>query len=294
MENMVTLYIGTHNTTGLKYFGKSELLFTQEDLQKFYHGSGTYWKRHIKKHGDDVTMEIYGIFHIDEVKEIALKFSKDNNIVESKEWANLVFETGKTSGTPGYIVSEETKKKISNTRKERKIESWNKGLILGERYCNPMKESTKEKISKANKGKVRTEDMKLKISIANKGRNLSEETKMKISESLKGRQSSLKGTKRSEEAKKKTSETLKKTLSNEKNRDKMSERQQGSKNSSAKRIQLFNEKDELIIDIIGGFRKYLNQNNMPLSIENTYRNDSIISRGVYKGWYARELSKKII
>jgi len=57
MENKVTLYIAAHRT-GLKYFGKTERYFTQEDLQKYYHGSGIGWK----KHGDDVTMEIYGIY----------------------------------------------------------------------------------------------------------------------------------------------------------------------------------------------------------------------------------------
>ena len=57
-ENKVTLYIVTHNTTGLKYFGKTTRYFTQEDLQENYHGSGSYWKNHLKKHKDDVTIVI--------------------------------------------------------------------------------------------------------------------------------------------------------------------------------------------------------------------------------------------
>ena len=83
------LYIKTHNVTGLKYFGKTEV----NDPYK-YQGSGLYWTRHIKKHGYDVTTEILGYF-IDEkeCRQTALKFSRDNNIVASTEWANLKEET---------------------------------------------------------------------------------------------------------------------------------------------------------------------------------------------------------
>ena len=45
----------------------------------------------------------------------------------------------------------------------------------------------RNKISKANTGKIRTEESKLKYSAANKGKILSEETKNKLSKSLKGK-----------------------------------------------------------------------------------------------------------
>ena len=79
------LYVKTHNITGLKYFGKTIL----DDVSK-YKGSGTYWLRHIKKHGYDVTTEIFGYFE-DEIicKIAAIQFSIDNDIVKSKKWANL-------------------------------------------------------------------------------------------------------------------------------------------------------------------------------------------------------------
>jgi len=63
--NKVALYIATHNTTGKKYFGKTTKYFTTQALQEHYHGSGVYWKNHLNKHGDDVTMELYGIFSLD-------------------------------------------------------------------------------------------------------------------------------------------------------------------------------------------------------------------------------------
>ena len=98
MEDKVTLYIATHNITGKKYFGKTTRFFTQESLQENYTGSGKYWNKHKKKHGDDVTMEIYCICSLNESDEdyvvpIALKFSEENNIVKDKEkWANLMSE----------------------------------------------------------------------------------------------------------------------------------------------------------------------------------------------------------
>lgn len=102
-ENKVCLYIFTHNITGLKYFGKTTRYFNEEKLLK-YGGSGTYWENHKKVHGNYLSVEIYGIYNINEVKEVALKFSKDNNIVKAinesgkKIWANLKLENGLDGG----------------------------------------------------------------------------------------------------------------------------------------------------------------------------------------------------
>lgn len=84
------LYIKTHNKTGLKYFGKT----TNQDPYK-YKGSGTHWKRHIKKYGNDVTTEIIGLF-TDKIwcMLYALEFSESNDIISSNEWANLKPENG--------------------------------------------------------------------------------------------------------------------------------------------------------------------------------------------------------
>jgi len=113
-ENQVTLYIATHNKTGLKYFGKTTVYFTEELLQEKYHGSGKYWVRHLKKHGDDVTMEIYGIYALDEVKEVALKFSEENNIVKSHKWSNLKLENGLDGGSTIWSEKSKIKNSISH------------------------------------------------------------------------------------------------------------------------------------------------------------------------------------
>ena len=70
-----TLYIKKHNVTGLKYFGK-----TTRDVTK-YHGSGLYWKNHLKTHGKDV--ETYWSMTFEdtaESQEFAEAFSEISNV----------------------------------------------------------------------------------------------------------------------------------------------------------------------------------------------------------------------
>lgn len=94
------LYIKQHNVTGLKYFGKT----SQKDPTK-YKGSGKYWKSHLKKHGNNVTTIWCQLFTSKEdIVEYAVQFSKENQIVESKEWANLKEENGiDGGGVPGLL-----------------------------------------------------------------------------------------------------------------------------------------------------------------------------------------------
>ena len=103
------LYIKTHNVTGLKYFGKT----TNSDPY-LYPGSGIYWSRHLKLHGNNVTTEIYGSYTtLESLEADAIKFSIDNNIVKSDEWANLVYENGHSGGDTAISFTEESRKKIS-------------------------------------------------------------------------------------------------------------------------------------------------------------------------------------
>lgn len=85
------LLVMQHNVTGLKYFCKSSRL---HEL-KYYKGSGKYWKRHRATHGNDITVGVLGIFYDkDRCQQVATQFSKDNDIVKSEEWANLIEENG--------------------------------------------------------------------------------------------------------------------------------------------------------------------------------------------------------
>lgn len=153
---MIYLYVKQHSVTGLKYFGKT----TKKNLFK-YHGSGVHWKSHIKKHGREhiETIDIWSFNDQQLCTEFALQFSKDNNIVESLEWANKIPENGLDGGVAGINQSDEHKRKLAESRR----------------------------------GTTRSDETKLKMSIARKGINAphrkphSEEAKRKISEAQRGK-----------------------------------------------------------------------------------------------------------
>jgi hypothetical protein len=85
----IYLYVKQHKITGIKYFG-----VTKKKDPFRYNGSGVRWGRHISKHGKEhiKTIEVWGFDDPDICKEFALKFSYDNDIVNSPEWANLIVE----------------------------------------------------------------------------------------------------------------------------------------------------------------------------------------------------------
>lgn len=117
------LYIKTHNTTKLKYFGKT----TSIDPYT-YLGSGKYWVRHLNIHGKDISTEILGYFTDEnECKRMASEFSTKHNITESKEWANLKNETGTDGGDTSKTEKfQEWLPKLSSYGKTCKW--WNNGI----------------------------------------------------------------------------------------------------------------------------------------------------------------------
>jgi hypothetical protein len=133
---MIYLYVKTHNITGLKYFGKT----TRKDPYK-YKGSGIYWKKHLKKYGNNFHTVIIGIFDNEtECEKVALDFSNKNNIVNSEQWANLKEENGLDGSPKGLKFSDSHKEKIRQSR-------------LGKCY-NDFDVETRQKMSEASKRKI--------------------------------------------------------------------------------------------------------------------------------------------
>ena len=147
------LYVKTH-PTGLKYLGK-----TVQDPNK-YKGSGTHWLRHLNKHGEEHTTEILLETNDKEMfREKALYYSNLYNVVESKEWANIVPEQGDggdTSMSPAY----------QEYIKRRDL-SGEGNSFYGKKHT----EETKRKISESRMGKGTGPRDNTNYLIANKGKN---------------------------------------------------------------------------------------------------------------------------
>ena len=169
------LLVMSHTVTGLKYFCKTSHL---KDLYN-YKGSGLRWKRHLKKHGKDITVGIMGFYtDYQRCRDAALKFSQENDIVNSDAWANLVLENGTDGALNGsdnpFYGKTHTPEMIEHLRLQKIGKSVNKGA-----YRSP---ENRAKISASLKGRKNPE-----IAEKLRGRIISEETRKKISEAGKGR-----------------------------------------------------------------------------------------------------------
>lgn len=132
---------------GLKYVG-----ITIQNPYK-YRGSGIYWSKHLYSHdfcaSDLITIILFSSTSEEEVNAFAFKYSIDNNIVDSKEYANLMPESG-IGSTKGRRTSDETKRKIGRSNKGRKPSQETIDRIIKNR--------------KSTKGYKHTEETKKKLS----------------------------------------------------------------------------------------------------------------------------------
>lgn len=172
MNRIIYLYI-KESPLGLKYLG----ITIRKDPYK-YLGSGTYWTRHLKLHNfksEDIKTDIIlKTEDRDIIKFWGLYYSKIWNIVESKEWANLVPEN--TEGfLPGRKLSQKEKERISKINKGKKFSENHKQKIRIAHLGKVMPQETKDKISKSKSGsnhqmfgKHLTNETKNKIGTANK------------------------------------------------------------------------------------------------------------------------------
>lgn len=160
------LYIKQHSITGKLYFGK-----TTKNPER-YNGSGTKWLNHINYYGKQYVNNLWYCLFLDEksINEFALSFSKQNDIVNSIEWLNLIEETG--LGDPIRTLS--TRQKMSNAQRGNT-----------KRRGKFHTESAKEKNRLAHLGKKHTEESLMKLRMHSHSQL--PETREKIRESLSGK-----------------------------------------------------------------------------------------------------------
>ncbi len=176
---IIYLYVKQHSITGLKYFGMTRKNpFT-------YLGSGKYWLRHLKKHGDSIkTLDVWSFDNQEECTSFALKFSSENNITESNSWANLQPENGIDGNPIGNIITEQTRAKMRDAK------LGNANSFYGKKHTNETREHL-SKVRKGRRGRPHTEASKAKIGEASRkhmtGRKLSDETRLKMSLAAKRR-----------------------------------------------------------------------------------------------------------
>ena len=111
---MYRLMIKQHNDTGLKY-----LCITKRDNYVKYPGSGKYWCRHLNKHGYNIdTQVLYESDDYNKFQEQCIKYSDLYDVVNSKDWANIVPESGYEKNFPNFwsIVDDEIKADIIKRR----------------------------------------------------------------------------------------------------------------------------------------------------------------------------------
>ena len=131
------LYLKIHQITKLKYLG-----FTKSTDPLKYRGSGLYWLRHLKTHGNFVDTQILlEYYSLEEIKEQGLYYSTLWNVTDSEEFANLKPETGQGGFIPGFKYSAEHIQKRTATRKTKSEEIY-------------------KKVADSNKGRSRSEETK--------------------------------------------------------------------------------------------------------------------------------------
>lgn len=140
------VYVTTNLINGRKYLGK------RCHKKRGYLGSGIALNEAIKKYGKDnfhkVIIAEYSTLEEAAAEEKRLSILWD--VVNSSEWYNVI--PGGTGGSQkGRILSEETKKRISDAKKG--TPSWNAGLKGKNDLRCKLSTEVRDKISRSNKGK---------------------------------------------------------------------------------------------------------------------------------------------
>lgn len=180
---MYYIYRITNKINGKTYIGQHKY----KNLNDNYMGSGKLIRRAQKKYGmGNFGKEIlYSRIQYKTTADGMERFAIAKERALGKAEYNLANggEGGNGGANKGKHLSEETKRKLSESHKG-----------------NHPSEETRRKMSEMRKGKKHSEEWARKISEAQKGRKLSEEHRRKLSEAHKGKTPWNKGKKGSQQA----------------------------------------------------------------------------------------------
>jgi len=130
---MYYLMIKEIEQTGLKYLCKRKMNLNDPEDHLRYKGSGKLWRRTLKAHPEyTVTTVVLGIFNKEDLIKWGQYYSDLYNIVESKQWANLIKELGDggdTSSTDAYKESIKHRRKNPYNRLYKTVHNPNTGEI---------------------------------------------------------------------------------------------------------------------------------------------------------------------
>lgn len=192
VPNLPGVYVILNKETGKLYVGsswkmKGRVADHRRELRKGKHGNSylqAAWKKYGESSFEVAHFQICGMPNEEKLRKL------------ESDWINLLGSSSREMGYNldpsarelGYMRSEETRRKMSESKKGRKLSTANREAIRKAntgRKCTP---ETRAKISAANKGKIRPEqrgkirsqESRLRMSESAKGKILSEETRKKI------------------------------------------------------------------------------------------------------------------
>lgn len=162
IQNFVPTRLAIKELAGQLYFCKS----IREDIER-YQGSGVIWKKRIKKYGADniKTLWVSDWYYCPyEIQEVALHFSRENQIVENDHWANIKPENGLDGGAQSRDIVE----RIADSLRGKKLSSDHCEQIGKASLKRWADKEYKEKLCVIQKASHSTPQMRAKKSAAGK------------------------------------------------------------------------------------------------------------------------------
>ena len=201
---MIGIYCITNKINGKRYIGQSINIQNRWRQEKRLNGVNKHLKSAFEKYG----LENFSFEILEECQEKELN-AKEADYIKKFNSTNREMGYNQTTGGEHFKIinrtpmSEETKRKISESKKGQKFsethknnlsKSWNKKNHVSPEISKKISESlkghktsisTRRKISESNKGKKRTAEQNLKNSLRRKGKTYEELFGEKIAKKIK-------------------------------------------------------------------------------------------------------------